>query len=177
MKHKVNKNFVEIKKGYCNLSSVPATIKSLSEASKELNGFIQLINAACVVSDKQVLTALKYTFDSFDSGTNRLNSPELEFLLAITATRQLDEAVSVCELKEGKMPCVLVVSGANEKIVSTLLSEGKKITSFSEKKILVPSVKKISEVFKISHAEIKSLKGEKNALDLLVLEKMALARI
>ena len=177
MKHKINKNFVEIKKGYSNLSSVPATIKSLSEAGKKLGGFIQIVSASCVVSEKQVLAALKYTYDSFEAGTNRLKSPELEFLLALTATRQLEGAISVCELPEGKSPCVLVVCAQDNKTVSSLLSQAKKITGFSEKKIQSPQSNEICKLFKISPAEINSLGVKKNALELLVLEKIALSRL
>lgn len=177
MKHKINKNFVEIKRGYCNLTSVPATIKSLSEAAKKLGGFIQVVNASCVISDKQVLAALKYSFDSFESGSNRLKSPGLEFLLAVTATRQLEDAISKCELPEGKAPCVLVVFGQDKKTISILLVEAKKITGFSEKKIPGPSSKEICGLFKISPEEITSLSGKKNAVELLVLEKMALSRL
>ncbi|MBI4044760.1 MAG: hypothetical protein HY392_03565 [Candidatus Diapherotrites archaeon] len=182
MKLKINKSFVEIKKGYCNLTSVPATIKSLSEAAKKLGGFAQAVDASCVVSDKQVLAALLYAFGSFElllqaGGLGRLKSPGLEFLLALTATRQLKDAISICGLREGKSPCILVVCAPGRESLSALLIEGEKLVGFSEKKILAPDSEKIRGLFRISAAELGSMRGKKNALELLVLEKMALSRL
>ncbi len=170
---KINDYFVQIKSGYAKVNNLSTTIKRLSEMETN-TGFAQAFSNDFISSEKQPFYALNHAASLFESRSNKMSNLSLEFFLVLTAKRQLNDALDLAGLKEGQNDCIIIIADKDKKELQKKLEEVKEMIEFKEKKF-IPKKDKIMKAYNISEKELKTIFDKKNALELLVLEKMSLA--
>lgn len=169
-----------IKSGSVNINNLAATIKKLSLCSSRKK-FVQLCPIEPISSLNQIIFAAEQAIDSFNKGTNFSKKIELEFLLRLSGTRQINKAIGKMLLKEGRNRVVLVAAAKKREKVKELLKEIEKQVGFREDGNLMKGVGKnkkyLMEIYSLGEEELESLMDKENALEEAVLEKIALVAL
>lgn len=177
---KICGKFVEILPGFCRIDNVDAAIKSFLAFAAEQKIFLQVVSLRPVAGKNHVMFALEQTFSAFETGTNFAKSAELEFLLRLSANKQIEKALDILGLKPGKNEALAVVAGKEKKSVSAAFAFLKKSIAFKPVKGLLEknaqkNAAEIKQIFQISSAELAALSDKKSsALEEAVIERVAL---
>lgn len=142
----------------------------------------QLVFLVPLVSERQVWVGLLHSIQAFESNSNISKKPEFEILLRLSGKRQIKEALKLFSLKEkANQEVVLVGWGKNKKALKEKAQNLGQSLGFAPKtnlfsKNFSKNKKLILESYGISQNQISSFNGwkEKDAIEALVLEKMAL---
>ena len=177
---KIDSNFLIIKTGSINTNNAETTLKKLTIKS---NPTITMISLKPVASIEQIESAFFHSLDAFENKTNTTKNIQLEFLLFLTAQKQLDKALEEMQLL-GKEEVAIVGFGSNKKTILNELKILEKEIKFKEnKKLIQKNLKKnynyLKQFFAITNNELSVLQS-KNKFDGLqksVLEKIALTKI
>ncbi|MEK6941415.1 MAG: KEOPS complex subunit Cgi121 [archaeon] len=171
-KLKVNSHFCEIKTG--NINYKESTIKSLLAINKNGN-FCQIVPAQTVCSFLQAFVALEQTLDAQSNNTSFSEKPQLEFLIRLYGTKQINAALDRAELKTGKNMALLICAHKSRQKLNALFSKAQKELEFAGQKFQLGANKKeLMKLYRVSNAQLQSMKGEKNALEKLIIEKNSL---
>lgn len=109
--HSFHENFLLVKIGSTNIPHVGATIKRLMVEKEHCTkgSFFQVFRADVIASVFQIEAALEQSLSAFSCGSNFVKQPDLEFLLRLAATRDLDSALGKVGLCGGEQDvCILV---------------------------------------------------------------------
>src|SRR3989344_5473176 len=104
-KLKVNSHFCEIKTG--NIDYKESTIKSLLAINENKN-FCQIVPAKTVCSFLQAFAALEQAIFAQNKKTAFSGKLNLEFLIRLYGTKQINAALDLAEFKTGKNMALLV---------------------------------------------------------------------
>lgn len=145
--------------------------------------FVQFFSSKVVSSEEQIMHALDNAIASMCSRKSFTKSLSLEFLLFLTAQRQLNKALDLLKLNKGKNSvCVLAFCKSKQNIAKAKQFFKKELCFVPKKNVknvIENNLKKnfslLKKIFAIEDAELKvfALPTEK-ALQQLVLEKIAL---
>lgn len=179
---KVNNSFIFFDCGAININDVNVSFKKASSFLKPTDGFVQFFSTKVLSSEEQILHAFDNAFTSFFSKKPFSKSLFFEFLMFLTAQRQLENALKLLELNNGKNEvCVIVFSEDKRNVLRAKKFFKKELFFVPQKNAVENNLKKnfefLKTVFEINEKELNALalfgKKEK-ALQVLVLEKIAL---
>ncbi len=94
-------------------------LEKLDEFKEEHDVFIQVFDAGKVIGDEHLLWAYQKAEESFESGTNRANSLEIETLLWASAEWQIKDALEKMGLKDDAEKGVVLIE--HEELIRDLL--------------------------------------------------------
>ncbi|MFH1256492.1 MAG: KEOPS complex subunit Cgi121 [Candidatus Diapherotrites archaeon] len=161
-----------IKEGIADISNAGATIKRLM-LCPEKKAFIQLVSLKPVVSREQLLFAFTQALQAQEKKETFSKSLPLEFLLRLSAQKQISAALELFALKEGENK-VAVVSDSKK-----ALAWFEKEFSFTEKKgLLAENAEKnfaaLKKIYSVGEKELIALNDCANPLSEAVIERIAL---
>ncbi len=163
-----------IKTGIINIDNIESTIKSLLELNQPQN-LCQIVSANTIVCEKQVFFAIEQALSAIQNSTSFSKKAELEFLLRVYGTKQINQALDKAQLKAGKNEIVLVCCAKDKKELQELFKQAQKTLLFKEKKIqLGKNKKELMKIYGISEKELKTLSDLINPLEAAIIERNAL---
>lgn len=171
--------FSGIESGKANIKDAGLVIKKLSESAK--NGvFLQVLNAKAICSGEQFLFAAKQAICAEREGTAFSGRMEMELLLRVTATRQINRAVEIAGIKNGAQDVAIAGISKDKKALEKAFAEMRKEIRFRPApKILKESSRAnrafLVKAFGITGKELLALEslGDK-ALESAIIERIAL---
>ncbi len=138
-------------------------LEKLDEFKEEHDVFIQVFDAGKVIGDEHLLWAYQKAEESFESGTNRANSIEIETLLWASAEWQIKDALAKMGLKDDAEKGVVLIE--REELIRDLLD----FMDWSrDDDAFEPNQEKLKE-FGVKETEMRSVEEPIE----LVFEKMA----
>lgn len=176
---KIDSNLLIIKTGSINTNNAETTLLNLSGKT---NPVISMISLKPVASIEQIESAFFHSIKAFENKTNTTKNIQLEFLLFLTAQKQLDKVLEEMQLL-GKEEVALIGFGASKKIIENKIKILEKETKFKENNNLIQkNLKKnynyFKKFFSITEKELSVLgKNKFDALQKIVLEKIALTKL
>lgn len=163
--------------GRLTLNSPERLFKNLSEANaSNSKAKLQVISLSLILSEDHLIHSAIQALNAFECESNY--SPNLgnELLLRATATRQVEEAIKLLELKEGENEVGIITIG-NEKEadgkMKEFFSNSKKDFSFKKSNFPKLNSQKIEKILTAFHLKTENKLSEKE-LENLIIEKMAL---
>ncbi len=98
-----------------NLQQLISIMKSLNEENG--NGFLQLVDATRIIDEKQLVSACWHAVYAFQEKMNISRSLEIETLLYLAGTRQIDQALNIVGLSPHSSQALLInVQDSSERI-------------------------------------------------------------
>lgn len=144
-------------------------------------GFLQLCSLQSVHCHEQAFTALEHALTSVSAGTSFTRSPALEFLLRLSAERQLDSALEMVGLKTGKQQALAMVHAKTKPELRKKFAFLKSLGFSAEPPLLEKSRKKnrahICKLYSIEEAQLRALHGLPDALCSAIVERIALTAL
>ena len=140
---------------------------------------LQAFSIMPVISQFQLESAVEQTLSSFEMKSSILSQPSLEFLLRLSGKRELDDALDVCGLNEGKQEiCIAIFAGTKEGCIG-LYEKAGEILCFREDETLIEknfrkNKNKIMELFEIPLEKFKGREKEEKLAESFAIEKAAL---
>jgi len=171
---KVNSHICGIKTGLINIINEESTFKSLMALNLGTN-FCQIIPANTVTSFFQVFAALEQTYFAFISKTSFSKKKELEFLLRFYGTKQINKALKMAQLNQGKNKVILICAQKNKKSLSAFFKITQKKLKITVQDFSIGKNKKeLMKLYNVTEKELKTLNDQKNPLEKIVVEKNSL---
>ena len=180
MIQKISTGFVLLKTGFLTINTVE---ESINKTLALLSGKHELAQVCCLAplcSEQQILHSLEQSIGFHAQNIGISSKLSLEFLVRVTASRQIQDALNKLALKSGKQAVVLVFFSSDKKRVEKAFQEFKELFEFKEKsgliqKNLKENFSKLCKLYSISETELKTLnsKDKYSALQSLVLERIA----
>lgn len=175
----IDSHFAEIESGKANIKNTNLLIKKLSETAKK-GVFLQVLRAEAICSPEQFWFAAKHSVSAQKEGTAFSPRMEIELLLRITTTRQINRAVEIAGVRDGAQEVVILGLALDKSALETEMKQLEKEIDFKNNKALLEqSAKKnraaLMKAFGITEGELQALKGKKGkALENAIIEKIAL---
>jgi tRNA threonylcarbamoyladenosine modification (KEOPS) complex Cgi121 subunit len=180
------KCFISI--GKADINNVEELIKNISLSKKGAGALIfQGFSLKPIASIHQVLSAADSSINAFNEGFEITKSIDLELLLRLSGIRQVNKALDLIGLKQGKQEaCFIAVSETkNANKTRQALTSFLKSIAFKEvpgllEKNLKANSRFLQEFYGITEKELKALKdlgSTEIALKELILEKAALINV
>ena len=175
MLSKISALDVLILHGKMEIKNVELAIGQLKEIGAKNNCFIQIVPSEFILGEMQLIVALEHALSSFESRSNFTKSKNIEFLVRLSCQRQADRAIEQFGIMEGKGEYFVVVAGGKTKLKNILKLIEKNFEFKKNKKINLPPLKKLWEIYGIIPANTKSNSATAiKEFDKLVIEKIAL---
>lgn len=179
---KIGNQFLLLEFGSININDAKVSFKKASNFFSSKNEFIQFFSIKPVSSEQQIFHALDNALTSFNSKTKKpfTKTLSLEFLLFLTAQKQLNTALDLLELKKGKnLVGTIAFAKSKQKLAKAKTFFKNELEFKPEKNAIEKNLKKnfsfLKKTFAITDAELKTFSAPKEkALQKLVLEKIAL---
>ncbi len=179
------RRFVFLQAGLLNINSLDSLLKNVSLANSSQNAVFQLVSLSPLVSQRQVLAAIEQACFAIGSKTAISNRLEFELLLRLAGRRQIKESLELLSLKEGKeREAVLIGIGSGKKqLEKEAQNLGRALGLRPQNGLFEKNFQKnkplILSAYGISANQIRSFEHwkEKDAVESLVLEKMALVAL
>lgn len=177
------KCFISI--GKADINNVEELIKNISLSKKGAGALIfQGFSLKPIASIHQVLSAVDSSINAFKEGFGITKSIDLELLLRLTGIRQVNKALDLIGLKQGKQEaCFIAASETNnanksrQALTSFLNSIAFKEVPGLLEKNLKANFNALKDFYHVTDKELNALKdlgSKKTVLKELVLEKIAL---
>lgn len=152
---------------------------------REQQTVFQLVSLSPLVSERQVLAAIEQACFAIDSKTAISNRLEFELLLRLAGRRQIKESLEILSLKEGKeQEAVLIGIGFDQKQLRKEAQNlgqrlGLRLRNGLFEKNFAKNKNLVLKSYGISPRQISSFesRNEKDAIESLVIEKMALVAL
>lgn len=114
------------------------------------NQIVQLIDEKICYSRKQLKLAGILTIKSFNEGKNISPKPQIEYLLYLTATTQIKDAIKKAGVKNREEICLIIITAKdakNESLLNRIRDETSIIITHRE---LTPNISAIKEIYDIN---------------------------
>ncbi len=142
---------------------------SFVQEFSDKNRFVQIIRETAYCTEKQVKLAAALALKAHIEGLAIAKTPAIEFLLYLSATRQIRNAIELVGARFGENACIVLASSSNEELKH--LKENLLERLGSLQKLLnkcIPNPEYIKELYRIStYRDLKDI-------ELTALTKMAL---
>jgi len=140
------------------VDSVGETLEKIDSIKNE-GEIIQLLNADSVAGKNHIIHGVNQAFLAFERGENLANDLSVEIVLRCSAQRQISRAFEILGLKEGKMNLCAVLIDCEDHLSD--------LESFFELDgdVLNPDIDNLSDVYKISDAEMEIMSVEDIIID------------
>ena len=180
MIQKIGTGFVLAKTGFLTIKNVEESINKTLALLPEKCEFSQVCSIAPIVSETQILSAVGQA-SSFQAQNIGISTKlPLEFLVRLTASRQVKDAFEKVKLKQGQDPVVLVFCSPHKQSVQPAFKQFCSRSEFIEKpgliqKNLKENFSQLCKLYTVSETELKTVnaKDKFQALQNLVLERIA----
>jgi len=165
-------NIIQVICGDASITSTEDFIHRIKQISEKHGITIQAIDADFLAGRKHAIFAAEKAIRAFKKGENIAKNLEMETLLYIAGTRQIEKALQF-GIKRGKNKIALIAINPQTrktdviKELRELISEDPRAIDYTNSK-----KEKITQTFNITHQEIEAA-GEEKIPD-LVLERVAL---
>jgi KEOPS complex subunit Cgi121 len=163
----------EILAGRITIKSVEAFLQEINAIARSKNVIIQAVDAKKVAGRQHVEIAVRQAIRSFAEHRNVANDFGVEILLHLSASRQIQEALSI-GVREGTMEVLLIVLGTAKSIQASkhklagLLAADPHVLDYSREKR-----EQLMTAFSITEEEINAVGGDYKIPE-LVRERIAL---
>jgi len=163
----------EILAGRITIKSVDAFLQEINAIAGSNNVIIQAVDAKKVADRQHVETAVRRAVRSFAEHRNVANDLGVEILLHLSASRQIQKALSM-GVREGAMEVLLIVLGtaksiqASRRKLAGLLTADPHVLDFRREKR-----EQLMTMFSITEQEINAVGGD-DRIPELVRERLAL---
>ncbi len=179
------RRFGFLQAGLLNINSLDSLLKKLSSANSSPNTVFQLVSLSPLISKRQVLAAMEHACSAFDSKTAISSRLEFELLLRLAGKRQIKESLELLSLKEeAEQEAVLIGIGLDKKqLEKEAQNVGQQLCFRPQNRLFEKNFQKnkplILKSYGISEKQIRSFgnRKEKDAIESLVIEKMALVAL
>jgi KEOPS complex subunit Cgi121 len=165
----------------CESLKADSLLERLRNVSTDLD--VQMVDLDKVAGMKHLYFAVLNAVHAFERGTNISRSLAMEFLLYVSAQKQISEAIKVMGVGQQTRNVVIVAVGENEHSVAEF-AETLPVFVGVESDEGLPDrwdhekVSKLLSLFKISDKELDAMQGKKasreQTIQKLILERMAL---
>jgi KEOPS complex subunit Cgi121 len=163
----------EILAGRINIEAVEVFLQEINAIARSNNVIIQAIDAKKVADRQHVDTAVRHAIRSFAEHRNVANDLGVEILLYLSASRQIQKALSM-GVQEGAMEVLMIVLGTVKSIEASmhrltclLVPDTHVIDYRGEKRA------QLMRMFRITEEEINAVGGD-HRIPELVRERLAL---
>ncbi len=164
----------------CEALKADSLLERLREDSTDLD--VQMVDLDKVAGTKHLYFAVLNAVHAFKRGTNISRSLAMEFLLYVSAQKQISEAIKVMGVGPKTRNVVIVAVGKNEHSITEFASRLPVLGVESDEGLLDQwdgkKVSKLLSLFKISDKELDAMRGKRasreQAIQKLILERMAL---
>ena len=163
----------EILAGRINIEAVEVFLQEINAIARSNNVIIQAIDAKKVADRQHVDTAVRHAIRSFAEHRNVANDLGVEILLNLSASRQIQKALSM-GVHEGAMEVLMIVLGTAKSIEAStrrltclLVPDPHVIDYRGEKRV------QLMRMFRITEEEINAVGGD-HRIPELVRERLAL---
>ncbi|MDO8428477.1 MAG: KEOPS complex subunit Cgi121 [Candidatus Diapherotrites archaeon] len=180
MIQKIGPGFVLIKTGYLTINTVEESINKTLALLSRPSEFAQIISVKPICSMDQIFFGADQAQEFFTQNLGITSSIPLEFLVRVTAQRQLKDALVLAGLKQGKQSVCLVFYSNSKDRVQQAFKKFEELFEFKEKKNLLEENCKqnfsdLCFLYNISETELNviNFKNKTKALQSLVLERIA----
>ncbi len=179
------RRFGFLQAGLLNINSLDSLLKKLSSANSSPNTVFQLVSLSPLISKRQVLAAMEQACSAIDSGSAISSRLGFELLLRLAGRRQIKESLELLSLKEGaEQEAVLIGIGLDKKqLEKEAQNLGHALGLRPKTNLFEKNFQKnkplILKSYGISLPQIRSFEKwkEKDAIESLVIEKMALVAL
>ncbi|MEM4190780.1 MAG: KEOPS complex subunit Cgi121 [Nitrososphaerota archaeon] len=150
-------------------------LELLSRDSTEGGAAIQILRPDIVVSERHLVAAFAAAVASISAGYARSKRVEMEFLLKLSAKRQIQDALRIAGLTGGEDTVIVAAISPTREDPEPLVKKAAEILGGSiEPFRRVASRERLMQIFEISERKLGAVaKGENvDPLELLIIEKV-----
>jgi len=156
------------------------SIKSVITAAKELGVFAQVVTAKAVISNFQCLAAFEQAKNAISNKTAFSKTLELEYLLRLIGSTQLEEVFKLLELKEGMNKVAIICAASSKEKVKDFIGRLSKEMGFKAfSNSHTPDLKFIGSILNIDEKSLESFSGNSKTekMENALLERIAIIEL
>jgi tRNA threonylcarbamoyladenosine modification (KEOPS) complex Cgi121 subunit len=175
--------FKRISQGTAAIEAGKIELNDIDSFAARLNSysdFVQVCSLKAICCATQPFVALEHALSAIDSGTAFSRTAGLEFMLRLSAERQVGKALDKVGLAQGKNTA-LVISFADEKAKAENAIEFVKGLGFKPQPRLFEGLKDntahVKEIYGITEKELSTLSDLPEPLCAAVIERIALVAL
>lgn len=154
-----------------NIDDLDAFLSALDRIGAEYDCLIQAVDIRYLAGQEHAKTAVRHARRAIDNDDTIADDPDLEVLLYITGTRQIDDAFA-CGVREGQSSVAIIVDGAEEKNAVAAVSNRSELSPDTDAELGDPTL--LADWFDITDTEQTATDA---SLEQLVCERVALLAI
>ncbi len=142
--------------------------------------YFQVVNCRVVAGLRHVANAVKNALRAFKHGYNIAKKPSIEFLICLTAKRQIRDAIQAASFSPGDDVLLVVFGERKEDCMKTIQRLEEALGGVPDDEIVKPDEERtryLRKFFAISDEELKSVSGDSRALESLIIERGALVYV